>query len=98
MPLVAVAQQVGVSGADLIRGLATAYEIQIDLVKGICLHEHKIDHVAPCAGGSMVPVAQGSAPRPRRWQSTKPPWAEWTPLGSLNPLCHSKFEGVSPAS
>ena len=34
------------AGADLIRGLATAYEIQIDLVKGICLHEHKIDHVA----------------------------------------------------
>jgi 2-methylcitrate dehydratase len=45
-PLVAVAQQLGVCGADLIRGLATAYEIQIDLVKGICLHEHKIDHVA----------------------------------------------------
>ncbi len=45
-PLVAVAQQLGVGGADLIRGLATAYEIQIDLVKGICLHEHKIDHVA----------------------------------------------------
>jgi 2-methylcitrate dehydratase len=45
-PLVAVAQQLDVSGADLIRGLATAYEIQIDLVKGICLHEHKIDHVA----------------------------------------------------
>ena len=45
-PLVAVAQQLGVRGADLIRGLATAYEIQIDLAKGICLHEHKIDHVA----------------------------------------------------
>ncbi len=45
-PLVAVAQHMGVSGADLIRGLATAYEVQIDLVKGICLHEHKIDHVA----------------------------------------------------
>jgi len=45
-PLVAVAQQLGVSGADLIRGLATAYEIHIDLVKGICLHENKIDHVA----------------------------------------------------
>ncbi|MEB3031478.1 2-methylcitrate dehydratase PrpD [[Mycobacterium] nativiensis] len=45
-PLVAVAQQLGVSGADLIRGLACAYEVQIDLVKGICLHEHKIDHVA----------------------------------------------------
>jgi len=45
-PLVAVAQQLAVPGADLIRGLATAYEIQIDLAKGICLHEHKIDHVA----------------------------------------------------
>ncbi|WP_207568992.1 2-methylcitrate dehydratase PrpD [Mycobacterium decipiens] len=45
-PLVAVAQHVGVGGADLIRGLATAYEIHIDLVRGMCLHEHKIDHVA----------------------------------------------------
>jgi 2-methylcitrate dehydratase len=45
-PLVAVAQQLGVRGADLIRGLATAYEIQIDLVKGVSLHEFKIDHVA----------------------------------------------------
>jgi 2-methylcitrate dehydratase len=45
-PLVAVAQQLGSSGADLIRGLATAYEIQVDLVKGISLHEFKIDHVA----------------------------------------------------
>jgi 2-methylcitrate dehydratase len=44
--LVAVGQQLGVSGAGLIRGLATAYEIQIDLARGICLHEHKIDHVA----------------------------------------------------
>ena len=45
-PIVAVAQQLDKSGADLLRGLATSYEIQIDLVKGICLHEHKIDHVA----------------------------------------------------
>ena len=45
-PLVAVAQHVGATGADLIRGLATAYEIQIDLVRGMSLHEHKIDHVA----------------------------------------------------
>ena len=44
--LVAVAQQLGVHGADLIRGIATAYEIQIDLARGICLHQHKIDHVA----------------------------------------------------
>src|ERR1043165_8730406 len=44
--LVAVAQQLKKSGADLLRGIVTAYEIQIDLVKGICLHEHKIDHIA----------------------------------------------------
>ncbi|WP_040811081.1 MmgE/PrpD family protein [Nocardia concava] len=45
-PILAVAQHAGRSGAELIRGLATGYEIQIDLVRGICLHEHKIDHVA----------------------------------------------------
>lgn len=45
-PLLAVAQHVGSSGADLIRGIATGYEIQVDLVKAICLHAHKIDHVA----------------------------------------------------
>ncbi|MBT3992204.1 MAG: MmgE/PrpD family protein [Rhodospirillaceae bacterium] len=45
-PILAVAQQMNKSGAELLRGLATGYEIQIDLVKGICLHEHKIDHIA----------------------------------------------------
>jgi 2-methylcitrate dehydratase len=45
-PLLAVAQHTGRSGADLIRGIAAAYEVQVDLVKGICLHEHKIDHIA----------------------------------------------------
>jgi 2-methylcitrate dehydratase len=45
-PLLAVAQTVGASGKDLIRGLATAYEIHIDLVRAICLHEHKVDHIA----------------------------------------------------
>lgn len=44
--ILAVAQHTGQNGADLIRGLATGYEIQVDLVKGICLHEHKIDHIA----------------------------------------------------
>ena len=34
------------SGRDFIRGVATGYEIQIDLVRAICLHEHKIDHIA----------------------------------------------------
>ncbi|MFI5497519.1 2-methylcitrate dehydratase PrpD [Nocardia asteroides] len=44
--ILAAAQHTGRSGADLIRGLATGYEIQVDLVRAICLHEHKIDHVA----------------------------------------------------
>jgi 2-methylcitrate dehydratase len=45
-PVLAVAQQLGRDGADLLRGLAAAYEIQVDLTKAICLHEHKIDHIA----------------------------------------------------
>lgn len=45
-PILAVAQHVGSDGAALVRGLATGYEIQIDLVRAICLHKHKIDHVA----------------------------------------------------
>lgn len=45
-PILAVAQAMGKSGRDLIRGIATGYEIQIDLVRSICLHEHKVDHVA----------------------------------------------------
>jgi 2-methylcitrate dehydratase len=45
-PILAVAQALGKSGKDLTRALATGYEIQVALVKGICLQEHKIDHVA----------------------------------------------------
>jgi 2-methylcitrate dehydratase len=45
-PVLAVAQHTGRLGADLVRGIAAAYEVQVDLVKGICLHEHKIDHIA----------------------------------------------------
>ncbi len=45
-PLIAVAQHKGLDGRALIRGIATGYEIQVNLVKGICLHEFKIDHVA----------------------------------------------------
>ncbi len=45
-PILAVAQQTGRDGAALTRALATGYEIQVDLVRSICLHEHKIDHVA----------------------------------------------------
>ncbi|MFF2631630.1 MmgE/PrpD family protein [Microbacterium sp. NPDC058021] len=45
-PILAVAQHVGSDGAALVRGIATGYEIQMDLVRAICLHKHKIDHVA----------------------------------------------------
>lgn len=45
-PLIAVAQQCARSGKDLVRGALAAYEIQISLVRGICLHEHKKDHIA----------------------------------------------------
>ncbi len=44
--ILAVAQHTGQNGADLVRGIATGYEIQVDLVKGISLHEFKIDHIA----------------------------------------------------
>ncbi|MFN0022883.1 MAG: MmgE/PrpD family protein [Parvularculaceae bacterium] len=45
-PVLAVAQQMGKDGNALVRGIATGYEIQVNLVKAICLHEHKIDHIA----------------------------------------------------
>ncbi|MFB7058616.1 MmgE/PrpD family protein [Streptomyces vinaceus] len=45
-PLLAVAQHTGRSGADLLRGITAAYEVHVALVKGICLHAHRIDHVA----------------------------------------------------
>ncbi|MGC0272693.1 MmgE/PrpD family protein [Pseudactinotalea sp. Z1739] len=48
--ILAVAQHLadsrGLTGTELIRGIATGYEIQVNLVRAICLHEHKIDHVA----------------------------------------------------
>jgi 2-methylcitrate dehydratase len=45
-PILAVAQHTGRTGAELLRGIVTGYEIQIDLAKAISLHEYKIDHVA----------------------------------------------------
>jgi len=45
-PLLSVAQQNKKSGLDLLRGIITAYEVQVNLVKGICLHKHRIDHIA----------------------------------------------------
>jgi len=45
-PILAVAQAAKKSAKELIRGIATAYEIQINLTRSICLHEHHIDHIA----------------------------------------------------
>ncbi len=49
-PVIAVAQHLaverGLSGREVVRGIATAYEIQIDLARSISLHAHKIDHIA----------------------------------------------------
>ncbi len=45
-PILAVAQSMNRSGKDVLRGIAAAYEIHIDLVKAICLHKHRIDHIA----------------------------------------------------
>ncbi|GAA1956443.1 MmgE/PrpD family protein [Amycolatopsis minnesotensis] len=55
-PILAVAQHTGRGGADLVRGIAAGYELQVALVKGICLHEHRIDHIAhlgPAVAGGI---------------------------------------------
>jgi len=57
-PILAVAQQSKCSGMDLIKGILTGYEVQVNLVKGICLHEHKIDHIAHL--GPSVAAGLGS--------------------------------------
>ena len=44
--VVAVAQQMGKNGEDVLRGIVAAYEVHVNLVKAISLHKHKIDHVA----------------------------------------------------
>lgn len=45
-PILAVAQQLGKSGKDLLKGIVTGYEVHVNLVKAICLHEFKKDHIA----------------------------------------------------
>jgi len=56
--LLAVAQQKGVNGSDFASGIIAAYEIHINLVKGICLHEHKKDHIAHLAPAIVVGLGQ----------------------------------------
>ncbi len=55
-PILAVAQTKGKSGAELLRGLATGYELHVNLVKGICLHEYKKDHIAHLCPASAAGI------------------------------------------
>jgi len=55
-PILAVAQTMERSGRDLIRGIVTGYEIQIDLVRAICLHEWKKDHIAHLAPAQVAGI------------------------------------------
>ncbi len=44
--IAAIADARSLSGHDLVKGILTAYEVQVDLTKGIALNRHRIDHVA----------------------------------------------------
>jgi 2-methylcitrate dehydratase len=55
-PIIAVGQQLGSSGADLLRGIAAAYEISGDLTKGIALHTHRVDHLTHIAAGMVAGI------------------------------------------
>lgn len=55
-PILAVAQQMGKTGKDFIRGTVAGYELHVNLVKAICLHKHKKDHIAhlcPASAGGI---------------------------------------------
>jgi len=55
-PILAVAQQTGKNGKELLKAIVTGYELHVDLVKGICLHKHKKDHIAhlcPASAGGI---------------------------------------------
>lgn len=55
-PILATAQQLGKTGKELLRGIVAGYELHVNLVKGICLHKHKKDHIAhlcPASAGGI---------------------------------------------
>ncbi len=55
-PILAVAQQLGKNGKDLLRGIVAGYEVHVNLVKAICLHEFKKDHIAHLCPGSAAGI------------------------------------------
>ncbi len=52
--LIAVAQQRGLAGADLVGAILTAYEVDVSLTKAICLNKHRIDHITHLAAGTVA--------------------------------------------
>src|SRR5687767_2354355 len=54
--IIAVGQQCAVGGREVVRGIATAYEIDVCLANGICLHEHRIDHLTHIAAGMVAGI------------------------------------------
>ena len=67
---------------DLLRGIITAYEVQVNLVKGICLHKHKVDHIAHL-GPSVATLG--------------PKWAMWSTLCLCKHIPLTKFTCTSYA-
>jgi 2-methylcitrate dehydratase len=55
-PIIAVAQQCGSSGEDLLRGILVAYEVHVALMKSISLHQYKKDHVAHLAPATTAGI------------------------------------------
>lgn len=60
-PLLAVAQHLGLTGGDLVRGIVVAYEIHVALVgtgngTGISLHKHKVDHMTHIAAATAAGI------------------------------------------
>ncbi len=53
------------TGARSCAGIATGYEIQIDLVRAISLHKHKIDHVAHLGPSAARRHRHAAGPRRR---------------------------------
>ena len=53
-PILAVAEQTGKNGKEVLEAIVAAYETHISLVKGICLHKHKVDHIAHLAPAQVA--------------------------------------------
>ena len=54
--IIAVGQQCGANGTQLLRGIATAYEVSGSLTTGIALHTHRIDHLPHIAAGMVTGI------------------------------------------